>query len=380
MADKEATYKAPHVLTALLKIIEETTDMPQSGRNRDDGYPFTTADDVYSRVRAACVKNSVLFSPNIVSVTGSGTYDRVRTPIFEKLIIWDMVFESLVDGSTKSYYFESEGVDFADKAFGKAHTSGIKLFLKGVFLLAPEAKEDTVDTEDADRTSPSIKLKTPDEIDAESEAANIQAGHARADNDVKAPAPVETAREDPAQSTQTNLVGVLAKAADGLVKTAETVTEKQTVDAWPKGYDSKILKHEDWAPFRSVCEKLCRLPVDTAKQAFAEGCRQRTQFLEFASSLPNLGPIEVVTLNTAEGLFDAHGLRTSRRISKEGQRVIREALGLSEENDLPLLRDLKEHEGLRLIEHIRIHFGELAVKTEGESQEPSPETTEEPAA
>jgi hypothetical protein len=121
--------------------------------NKHQNFKFRGIDDLYGILQPALAHGKVILSPDLASfdrkeyVKADGKYQFFTTTTV------DYHFESLVDGSTRTYRYAGEAADTGDKSLSKALTMAFKSFCFHVFQIPLNGNDD------ADK-------HTPDEVEA----------------------------------------------------------------------------------------------------------------------------------------------------------------------------------------------------------------------
>jgi hypothetical protein len=116
-------------------------------------FAFRGIDDLYGVLQPAVAHGQVILSPSLVGYERKEyTTDKGKLQ-FNTVATVDYHFESLVDGSTRTYRYAGEAADTGDKSLSKALTMAFKSFCFHVFQIPLNGNDD------ADK-------HTPDEVEA----------------------------------------------------------------------------------------------------------------------------------------------------------------------------------------------------------------------
>lgn len=136
-----------------LAIIAEIKDVPKTGFNANQNYPYHKEGDIIGAIKPLLVKYGVVITPSLSWDNGPAvTKDGNLTTVYTKYTITDVE-----TGESEIEYWGGQGADNQDKGMNKAFTASGKYFLIKYFQL--ESDEDA-DAGEAPTTAPKQASRT----------------------------------------------------------------------------------------------------------------------------------------------------------------------------------------------------------------------------
>lgn len=137
----------PELVAAIAKAMSEAGDVTKDGRNPEHNYRYATIEGILRAVRGPLLDEGVILIPqprayDESEVRSSGNKAGTR-------IVIEVDYTFVGHGGTAAVRaWRGEGVDWGDKAYGKAYTNALKTFIRSAWLLAVD------DDSDPERESP----------------------------------------------------------------------------------------------------------------------------------------------------------------------------------------------------------------------------------
>lgn len=139
--------KPKSLMSKLSQIMGDLKDIPKTGYNKAQNYPFRKADDVDAAVSKELAKHGIILWPNLVEETFAPLYQTTSgmTMWIAKVVVEYQFIDGETGEVTPLSRVPGTGADTGDKGHAKAMTMSKKYFLSQVFLIGgnddPEADE-----------------------------------------------------------------------------------------------------------------------------------------------------------------------------------------------------------------------------------------------
>lgn len=141
----DATAAPASLAKRLAEAMLEVERVDKDGRNEEHNYNYASIEAILAGVRRPLLERGIILIPNVTGVDEKTVRSRGGTEGTALTLTVDFTF---VDGETGDTFtvanWRGQGIDYQDKAYGKAYTSALKTFIRSTWLLPtgddPEAE------------------------------------------------------------------------------------------------------------------------------------------------------------------------------------------------------------------------------------------------
>lgn len=137
----DASDGPTELVNALAAAMADAGRVVKDRTNTDQGWKFASVESMLEAVRLPLFKRGVILTLSQPRYSTEVIHSRSGTPGEKVTVAFDFTFRSARESFTISGW-EGDGVDYADKAKGKAITNAIKTFIRAQWLLPTELDDD----------------------------------------------------------------------------------------------------------------------------------------------------------------------------------------------------------------------------------------------
>lgn len=145
--DRTEAPVAPRLAARIVLAMKTVGSVAKAGRNKDQGYAYQKAADIFEAVQGAFVEHGIFLGateriiewPDPLTTKSGATMFICRATMAYGL-------EDVLSGEMKEFVSTGVGFDTSDKALNKAKTMAEKYFLKQLLLIGEEEDDADLDT------------------------------------------------------------------------------------------------------------------------------------------------------------------------------------------------------------------------------------------